>query len=703
MDADLCATCLAMVKLVNESEPVSKFGDVWGDSGWVKIPQFQGLCHYTFSDINSAAVAGCKLCSKLQAWLVKHGDESRYKGLDFSAQPSLLPYSGAWKFRFDVSNGDGEELLHPEVSTRLTFACYPLEYSSRDTSAATSDLYRGYGSSNEVFTNTGNASVLGRVDYWFRNCIKNHPACSGDIDPTVYPPRLLDVSKPIVTLVDNTSNLKRAPYAALSHSWGPNPRHLILTTENQTSMKEHIVDDALEPTFRDAVKITRKLGIDYLWIDSLCIIQAGVDHAKDWLGHAAIMGSIYQSCAINIAAAHGSDASAGCFVNRNPSEIAPCIIELRKVVTINTSDGEEPTVERDTNPSSHILVPEPLSTEGVDHFHLDTRGWVCQERLLSPRTIHFAKDQLFWECSGSQNVCETIPEGIWSDKLPKVDEFPYSGDAIGIGFSWGTMQFDEGTTPYGWRAPNSREQYEWWLKTLHGYVKRSLTKSSDKLPAIGGIAERTATTLNDKYLAGLFQSHLPDALLWSCVQERRPKHARNTDEFFAPSWSWGSLNGDIDFTPLENSESRHLCTVLGSEIQLIDPQNPFGQVNFASLKLKGPFLSFPRDLLEDPENWTYHFGSLRLKGFAGKKQLLYFDFDPTTLECSTLSLLVVRENSRVTTYPGSGNMEEAGLILAPDPAQPDARFIRIGVFKGTEYDEEDRNKEYPYCVEVTIV
>jgi hypothetical protein len=697
----LCTSCLGMLRIANESDPVLRFGDVWGESGWVKVPQFYGRCHFTFSNIRSAAAAGCRICNKLQAWAVKYENASQYKGLDFSAQPNASP--GVWKFRFDVSNGDGEDLVHPDASTRIIFTCHPLDQPSPSTSTAEHDLYTAYGPDDNAFINTGNAGALGRLNYWFRNCVKNHHTCSGETDPTVYPPRLLDVSKPVVSLVRDTSTLNRAPYVALSHSWGPNPQHLILTTDNQAAMQEHIKDEALHPTFRDAVEITRKLGIDYLWIDSLCIIQAGGDHAKDWLGHAAIMGSIYQNCVINIAAAHGFDASAGCFATRDPAAVAPCEVKLRKVTAINAEDEEKPTVEREANSTTHLLVPESLFAEGVDHFHLDTRGWVCQERLLSPRTIHFAKDQLFWECSGSPNVCEMIPEGVRNDTLPKADEFLYTGDAVGTGFSWGTMQFEERTTPFSWKAPNPKEQYEWWLKTLHGYVKRSLTKSSDKLPAIGGIAERTAAALDDKYLAGLFQAQLPDALLWSCVQETRPTHARSKDSFYSPSWSWSSLNGDIDFTPLVDSESRHLCTVLGSHVHFIDPKNPFGQVSSASLKLRGPLLSFPRKLLDDPDNWVYHFGSLRLKGFVGKQQLLYFDFDPCTLGCDTLSLLAVRENSRETTYPGSGNMEEAGLILAPDPARPHTQYIRVGVFKGTEYDKEDRKKKYSHCKEVTIV
>jgi hypothetical protein len=559
------------------------------------------------------------------------------------------------------------------------------------------DLYRGYDYCSDTLNNTGNDKVLQRLVFWLQNCQKNHPLCARDNDPAVYPPRLLDVSKAVVFLVPDTTKIIGTPYVALSYSWGPNPQHLILTAQNITTLCECIPDDTLHPTFRNAVEITRKLGMDYLWIDSLCIIQRDVN---DWLRHLPIMGSIYQNCTMNVAAAIGFDASAGCFASRNPIEVAPCVVHLQKVTSIDAANGKDPIIQRESTPSPHLLVPEPLFAEGIDHFHLDTRGWVCQERLLSPRTVHFA-NQLFWECSESQNVCEMVPEGAFS--LPKADEFAFMGEAIGVNFSWGTMQFEERTSPYDWRTPKKEDQYERWLKTLNGYVQRKLTKSSDKLPAIGGIAKRTAVILDDEYWAGMFRKHLPDALLWSCQQERRPKHGRSNDVFFAPSWSWASLNSDLDFTPLAESNNRQLCTILGCQIDLVDAENPFGQVTSAALTLRGPFLSFRRKLLDRSENWTYHFADLHLKGFAGKGQLLYFDFDPCTLTCSDISLLVIRENSRPTTYPGSGDMEEAGLILAPDPVHPETRFIRIGVFKGIEYDEEDRKDKYKHYAEVTIV
>lgn len=701
MDGELCSKCQAMLDIISEEDPEWTYSNIWDNSSYMRGPEFTRLCHWKFSDIESGVSTGCVLCSKLQAWLLKHGTQSEYEGLDFSAYPNVT--SSTWKFRIGVSQGNGEKLSNDDPSLRLTFTCHPLDPDVLDPDYDASQCYHGFGRGDDTLTSTGSARSLDRVRYWLQTCVNSHQRCTGDADPAVYPPRLLNLREGRVQLIVDTSNMKETPYAALSHSWGPNPQQLLLTTDNHSALSERIDEAALPPTFRDAIHITRELKIDYLWIDSLCIIQRGGLHVQDWLGHSAIMGSIYQNCAVNIAAADGHDARAGCFVSRNTAEIAPCVVSLQKVTAIASADEDDPWIKCDENLTPHLLVPEPLLSGNVGQFHLDSRGWVCQERLLSPRTIYFTKDQLFWECSGSQNVCETVPEGVSNKILPPQDEFLYGGDAIGADFGWGTMKFDEIFPPYSWKAPDPKQQYDWWLKTVHGYVRRNLTKYSDKLPAIGGIAQRTAKVLNDEYWAGMFRSHLPDALLWSCVRERRPTNAKNMDNFFAPSWSWAGLHAELDFTPLAEENNKCLCAVVGSKIELVDPENPYGQAVSASLTLRGPFLSFDRKLLDNPKNWVYHFGQLKLKGFASKKQLLYFDFDPCTLDCSSLALLVIRENARPSTYPGSGDMEEAGLVLAPIVGDGQERFIRIGVFKGVEYYEEDRKKKYKRYAEVTVV
>jgi hypothetical protein len=71
----------------------------------------------------------------------------------------------------------------------------------------------------------------------------------------------------------------------------------------------------LPKTFQDAIEISRRLDIRFLWIDSLCIIQ---DSKEDWLKESVIMGDIYQHAYCNIAATAAPDGRTGCFLERNP-------------------------------------------------------------------------------------------------------------------------------------------------------------------------------------------------------------------------------------------------------------------------------------------------------------------------------------------------------------------------------------------------
>lgn len=66
--------------------------------------------------------------------------------------------------------------------------------------------------------------------------------------------------------------------------------------------------------------VAQRLGVRYIWIDSLCIIQ---DSEEIWLEQSALMGQIYSNSFCNIAAAHASDSRQGCFIDRNPDLVAP--------------------------------------------------------------------------------------------------------------------------------------------------------------------------------------------------------------------------------------------------------------------------------------------------------------------------------------------------------------------------------------------
>jgi hypothetical protein len=69
--------------------------------------------------------------------------------------------------------------------------------------------------------------------------------------------------------------------------------------------------------FRDAIAITRKLGIRYLWIDSLCIIQ---DDREDQELEAIKMGSVYGNAYLVLAATAAADGDVGCIFPRPISQ-----------------------------------------------------------------------------------------------------------------------------------------------------------------------------------------------------------------------------------------------------------------------------------------------------------------------------------------------------------------------------------------------
>ena len=48
--------------------------------------------------------------------------------------------------------------------------------------------------------------------------------------------------------------------------------------------------------FQHAVGITKRLGINYLWIDSLCILQSGKGSSEDWRKHLTEMRLVYSNC-----------------------------------------------------------------------------------------------------------------------------------------------------------------------------------------------------------------------------------------------------------------------------------------------------------------------------------------------------------------------------------------------------------------------
>ena len=226
---------------------------------------------------------------------------------------------------------------------------------------------------------------------WLSECVESHSKCQSSNQTRQLPTRLLDLgtgtnSSIRLHLSDGRPSTER--YVTLSHCWGSTEiSHDIdysLKVETLESMLENIEVATLPKTFRDSIIITRQLGIRYLWIDSLCIIQG---NDEDWARESSMMGTVYQNGYCNIAATAADDGSVGCFRPRNALLAQTCRVRLEK-------DLKKFRLKRGV----YDFVPRRLWADGLDAAPLLKRAWVVQERFFARRVLHFARNQLFWEC-----------------------------------------------------------------------------------------------------------------------------------------------------------------------------------------------------------------------------------------------------------------------------------------------------------------
>lgn len=182
-------------------------------------------------------------------------------------------------------------------------------------------------------------------------------------------------------------------YIVLSHCWGTptdeEKRRFCTTRENYRNRLEGFGCGDLPMTFQDAVQVTRKLDKEYLWIDSLCIIQGD---EEDWKTEAGCMEKVFASAYCTIAASSATSCKDG-FLERNTNS---------QYIQVQDISGRRLYVCDDIDDFSN----------DVDAGPLNQRAWVLQERVLSRRTIHFSATQTYWEC-GEGVRCENFTRLEW--------------------------------------------------------------------------------------------------------------------------------------------------------------------------------------------------------------------------------------------------------------------------------------------------
>ena len=350
-------------------------------------------------------------------------------------------------------------------------------------------------------------------------------------------------------------------YVALSHCWGTG-QTLKLSEENLRPFSEHIPFERLPKTFADAVTVTRVLGIHYLWVDSLCIIQ---DSHTDWEREAGMMWQVYTCAYLNLSATASANSEQGLFRSKRPFAGEKCIVQVE----------EE---HRHFDAGSYICYNAAEWEQSVDLAPLNTRAWVLQERILAPRVLHFAQSQIFWECNGSHES-----QGFWaSEKFLAGLPFRFHRD-------------DRRQILQKMKDDDAKSWLPVWGSIVQAYTRRNLTKPEDKLVALSGLAEQMSRSLKSEhvgYAAGLWEENLIYQLLWSTSGE-----SVRSEIYRGPSWSWASLEGPIlpnltfgEMSHYGQYQTLHPISHISELVCMPSGTSQFGDIGFASLSMVGPLL-----------------------------------------------------------------------------------------------------------------
>lgn len=342
------------------------------------------------------------------------------------------------------------------------------------------------------------------VHRWIDACDSEHEECHAD-KPQRYPDWVIDVKKHCLVPGENVDH-----YVALSYVWkihqqetndtSSHPRQKMLFERNLKEFQvpgflRNDLDSSLPQIIRDAVQLVRALGMRYLWVDCLCIVQ----DAPDTSIKVGRMNEIYSGAYFTIVAA----------------------------VPSTLQDAMQPS-KRYPYRKEPQHTPEYLY-QRLQQSEWAQRGWTFQEAILSKRVVVFVDNTMFWDCLGC----------IWSTSDPK--EGAQQGSRI------------DSRPEYMYSCQRAREvdlfkpNFRTWLELVCLYNQRRLTYPQDAIVAFSGILNELSQGFPNGFIAGLPRDYLHVALLW---QPRRPAIRRMPNDRDSlqqlPTWSCFGWQCSVD-------------------------------------------------------------------------------------------------------------------------------------------------------------
>ncbi|KAJ5918102.1 HET domain protein [Penicillium verhagenii] len=483
----LCPSCINIPPI---KEIVSGY-----DENWSSFQQFK-----------SSALNGCPLCSYLYsgsarfAWDTLEASEKLDPGPPFS-----LKWNGHIPLVPTQMNADPNMLMEHTHGFE-----HPVLYSIFVSPA--------------IDHNPTSDQVFAKIRGWIASCSRNHSSCHLDED-ALLPRFSIEIhsnagTKPSLRLFENDKlSNKKALYIALSYIWGIRPQPVQLMKENIQKLKDSIDYDELPKTIQDVIRVAQGLGVQYVWVDALCIVQDDGDFKKEQIGQ---MKNIYGNAYLTVQAGN---------------------VKTVKESFLRPRSSPRP-FKLNYDDESHVYL-RGYTPSRVAGGSARTRAWVFQESVLPNRLLVYGEHQIVFQCREEIQYEDGLRTNSTNIRHSETPMFLKPGD-------WRKYIGTRVAKP---RPPPDRRLdflSAWYSAIDDVYTTRMLTYTSDRLPAINGISLRLQEEIGGRYVAGIWESDLPWGLLWESKNSwrypaggagptvwkmRRPENTR------APSWSWAAVDG----------------------------------------------------------------------------------------------------------------------------------------------------------------
>ncbi|KKP01075.1 hypothetical protein THAR02_06812 [Trichoderma harzianum] len=434
------------------------------------------------------------------------------------------------------------------------------------------------------------AGILTLKKWVFGSC-KERAALKAFYHPT----RLIHVTgkreSSLIRLVENNTDADMAeepqPYLALSYCWGGKPPSLTTTKSNYSHLKTSISYNALPKTYQDTVRIARALGVKYVWIDALCIVQ---DDVEDWEKESQVMAEIFRNSLVTLIPLRTTSSDEG-FLERNPSI---------KIPYHSTEWNISGSFFLRHMPFSYQFAESALRGEPswsdrpllleIQASTWHTRGWTFQEDMFAMRKLYIGQLMMHWDSLKPVDIIRT-EDNIINDKQDRIDKAESS--------------IIHTSTP--WRGDYD---YQGWYNLMLEYSNKELTYQTDRLPAVSSYADLIASKSGDTYLAGLWEKNLHRGLLWKIHRRWRwtfrqlKGWLKHPPQYIAPSWSWARIRSSLTW---DNTDyMKRECKVLEAKTKPHGGDR-YGRVSGGRLLLRGKACGIPGGKLQKlPLESPYH-------------------------------------------------------------------------------------------------